>query len=123
MAKQTKPEIDTTHIKAEDAPKLERVVAALSKKGFKVRLAGSAAQRPDYNDIDLGCWINGEYDGGDHHRQKDVRDALSAAKAEHLTWQDNPLWATTVYTARIKFKIEGTKFDLMYSPSGQHLKY
>ena len=113
--------IDTTHIKPEDLPKLEKVVNALSKKGFGVKLAGSATQRPDYQDIDLGCWINKNYDENDH-RQEDIRDALKQVKAEHVRWKDNMVFST-VYTARIEFKITGTYFDLMYSPSGRYLGY
>lgn len=103
------------NIRPTDQPNLQTVLKALAKEGLHVRLAGSALERTNYNDIDLGAW--------DKDQGTVQRPVESFLEKLGVTEYESLFVAATWAHGWVRFEYQGTRFDLVCTNHEYYLGY
>ncbi|MBI2103173.1 hypothetical protein HYT55_04995 [Candidatus Woesearchaeota archaeon] len=100
------------YIRIDDQVNVRDVLRFLDTAGVNVRLAGSALERTDYDDIDLGVW--------NKQRRGDVGNVVKNLFVElGVTNHTRTHVAATWVRDWVEFEYKGTRFDLIYCPSSE----
>ncbi|MBS3169845.1 hypothetical protein J4210_05135 [Candidatus Woesearchaeota archaeon] len=100
------------HIGIDDEVNVRDVLRFLDTAGVNVRLAGSALNRTDYDDIDIGAWNKrGRGNVGDVVKNLFLELGVTDHTRNHV--------AATWVRDWVEFEYKGTRFDLIYCPSSE----
>ena len=99
-------------IREDDQTNVRDVLRFLDTAGVNVRLAGSALERADYDDIDIGAWNKrGRGNVGDVVKNLFLDFGVTDHTRNHV--------AATWVRDWVEFDYNGTRFDLIYCPSSE----
>lgn len=104
-------------LRKKDQKNLEDFLALLETKKMRGELRGSAASgNPDYKDLDLNVWDAEERGPGYRLGREAINKFLKYLGIKKVDFS-TPIPATWC-EGRWQFDYKGTKFDLMYTPTG-----
>ena len=103
------------YIRPDDQSNVKTVVDMLMKVGLQVQLAGSALERADYNDIDLGAW---------NRKRGDARPLVGPLLEQlGVTSSEKIIIPATYVHGWFRFEYQGTRFDLVCASHKYYLGY